>query len=175
MPETIEEFEAHLKLYNKKIVNHQIVDIETTEELLEKQQCLNRLNRKNQTKPVATCICKDVIATQDIPKVDKTQYKHIRDLNGKLVATVCVLLLPHGNHAIGISVCSPLDNFSRKMGRAKSFLRAHEAAYIQKTSQPIRNNKKKLAENPALAAIGMVYKYLSIYVPANRPYWKFII
>jgi hypothetical protein len=121
------------------------------------------------------CLSKNVAATQDIQKIDKTQYKHIRDLNGKLVATVCVLLLPHGHKAIGISVCSPLDNFSRKMGRVKSFLRAHEAAYMQKTSQPIRNNKKKLAENPALAAIGMIYKYLSIYVPANRSYWKVIV
>jgi hypothetical protein len=139
---------------------------------LESQQALNRLCRKNQTKPVVTYICKDVIAT---PQIDRTQYKHIRDLSGKLVATVCILSLSCGNKAIGISVCSPLDNFSRRIGREKAFLRAKQAADTRTTSCPVRNNKKKLAENPALAAIGMIYKYLSIYIPANRSYWKVII
>jgi len=112
---------------------------------------------------------------QNESQTERTQYKHIRDLNGKLVATICIILLQTGDKAIGISVCSPLDNFSRAFGRDKALFRANMAAETQIVSCPIYNNKKKLVENPALAAIGMIYKYLSIYVPANQSYWKVIV
>jgi hypothetical protein len=88
-------------------------------------------------------------------------YKHFYDKKGKPFATMCILT--GDNHkAIGISICGDKDNFSKKIGRNTSFIRAFLATLLQGTYGYIRNtnriNVQKFLDLPEI-----ILPYKSIY------------
>jgi len=67
------------------------------------------------------------------------KYKHVRDLWGQMVGTICFCTDPKNGKKVyvGIAICARGDNFSRKIGRELSFGRAVRAFEKQSNSLPI--------------------------------------
>jgi hypothetical protein len=76
----------------------------------------------------------DHIANNEWKYVD---FRHLRDKNNKMFATVCEIHDTQNTLAIGISLCSDKDNFSRKMGRRIAMNRAFRAIADRCNSSPI--------------------------------------
>jgi hypothetical protein len=69
-------------------------------------------------------------------------YKHIRNDEGKLIATKCLILKTGEGETspagLGIAILSEKDNFSRKIGRELALKRALKALYSRRDTLPIR-------------------------------------
>ena len=78
-------------------------------------------------------------------------FKHLRDENGKIYATVCRIRSPK-QVGIGIAILGEKENFSRKEGNQKSFDRAIQAFVFHKCSEYINQsqhpNVKKILDHP---------------------------
>ena len=102
----------------------------------------------------------------------KEEYRHFRDKEKKLIATLCKLTkITNGEIGFGLSICSDTDNFSRKIGREVSMHRAHKAFLSKRLTLPIRirseclNIANILVNTDLIKTIGVPYK--SIYYKQN--------
>lgn len=64
-------------------------------------------------------------------------FRHIRDKDNKMFATVCEIHDKDKLYAVGIAFCSDKDNFSRKIGRQIAINRAFRAIANGYNSSPI--------------------------------------
>lgn len=85
-------------------------------------------------------------------------FKHHRDVNKKLFATTCTFIDNNNKIiAVGVSICSDKDNFSRKRGRDISFNRAMIAYTHKESRYPVRR-LDALSVMKFMNQIGLKYK-----------------
>lgn len=86
------------------------------------------------------------------------RFKHYRDQNNKLFATICSFINQDDIEvAVGISLCSDKDNFSRKIGRSISFGRGMKAYVSKKDHFPIRKRDCSVVDK-CIEYLGYKYK-----------------
>lgn len=92
-------------------------------------------------------------------------FRHLRDKDNKLFATVCEIHDKQNTLAVGISLCSDKDNFSRKIGRQIAINRAFRAIANGYNSSPIERMNCPVIHKWVQSAYFIThnYHYKSLY------------
>jgi len=95
------------------------------------------------------------------------------------IATVCLLKKEDKCVARGVSICSPLDQFNRATGRAKSFGRAIKAVVRQESNCSINLDrfygKYEVDFMEELHRVESLYGWKSAYLPKLTEYERRIL
>jgi hypothetical protein len=109
---------------------------------------------------------------EDSEKYVKFRFRHLKDENNKLLATLCSFVDDNNKIvSIGLAICSKKDNFNRKIGSMISFGRAMKSYDQKENLYPITPRDCESIAN-YVSKFNITHK--SMYFNKDKDYREFI-